>query len=34
MIDQMSFAFGLLIGGATVGLVWFLAVYIKKHARS
>jgi hypothetical protein len=31
-IDPTSFAFGLLIGGATIGLVWFLAVYVKRHA--
>lgn len=33
-IDQISFALGLVIGCAMVGLIWFLADYVKKHARN
>ena len=31
MIDQTSFAFGLLVGAALVGLIWFMASYINHH---
>lgn len=33
-IDPPSFAFGLFIGGALVGTLWFLAGYLRRELRN
>jgi hypothetical protein len=33
MIDKLSFAYGLLVGGGIVGLCWFLAAYVRRHGQ-